>query len=107
LQGCIPTRYTSRRLEPQVRAALRRFPALVLPGPRRADKTWLLRHLFRGAANFRHRRAAEGFLDAARPPVILDEVQQVPEILAFVRARIDRQPRRLGQWLLSDSQEAP
>ena len=25
----------------------------------------------------------------------------------FVRARIDRQPRRTGQWLLTGSQEAP
>jgi predicted AAA+ superfamily ATPase len=100
-----------------VRAALRRFPALVLTGPRRAGKTWLLRrHLFPAAAYFlledpdivaRLRADPQGFLDAARPPVILDEVQHVPEIFAFVRARIDRQPRRVGQWLLTGSQEAP
>jgi hypothetical protein len=28
-------------------------------------------------------------------------------VFAFVRARIDRQPRRMGQWLLTGSQEAP
>jgi predicted AAA+ superfamily ATPase len=34
-------------------------------------------------------------------------VQNVPEIFAHVRARIDRAPRRVGQWLLTRSQEAP
>jgi len=46
-------------------------------------------------------------LDAVRTPVILDEVQNVPEVFALVRSRIDRQPRRVGQWLLTGSQEAP
>jgi predicted AAA+ superfamily ATPase len=39
--------------------------------------------------------------------VILDEVQNVPEIFTYVRSRIDRQPRRPGQWILTGSQEAP
>jgi predicted AAA+ superfamily ATPase len=42
-----------------------------------------------------------------KPPVILDEVQNVPEVFALVRARIDQQPRRTGQWFLTGSQEAP
>jgi hypothetical protein len=49
----------------------------------------------------------QGFLDAVKTPAILDEVQNVPEIFSFVRSRIDRQPRRTGQWLLTGSQEAP
>ncbi len=47
------------------------------------------------------------FLEEVRPPVILDEIQQVPEIFNYMRTRIDRSPRRKGQWLLSGSQEAP
>src|SRR5207244_1046802 len=42
-----------------------------------------------------------------KTPVILDEVQHVPEVLALVRARIDDKPRRMGQWFLTGSQEAP
>ncbi len=42
-----------------------------------------------------------------RAPVILDEVQNAPEILAYVRTRIDTAPRRSGQWILTGSQDAP
>jgi predicted AAA+ superfamily ATPase len=109
-------RHVPRALEAQVRRALRAFPALVLTGPRRAGKTWLLRHQFPEASYFlledpdvvaRLRADPQGFLDGVEAPAILDEVQHVPEVLAYVRSRIDRRPRRTGRWLLSGSQEAP
>ncbi len=108
-------RYVRRILEEQVRAAASRFPAVVLTGPRRAGKTSLLRHLFPKASYFlaedpdvvaRLRADPQGFLDGVRLPVVLDEVQHVPEVFAHVRARIDRHPRRAGQWFLTASQEA-
>ena len=109
-------RHIPRELETQVLKAARSFPALVLTGPRRAGKTWLLRRLFPNASYFlledpdivsRLRADPQGFLDALNTPVILDEVQNVPEVFAFVRSRIDGRPRRTGQWLLTGSQEAP
>jgi len=109
-------RYVHRELERQVARAVRAFPSLILTGPRRAGKTSLLRKLYPGASYFlledpdivaRLRADPQGFLDAVKTPAILDEVQNVPEVFAYVRSRVDRAPRRAGQWLLTGSQEAP
>jgi len=87
----------------------------VLTGPRRAGKTWLLRRLFPSASYYlfedpdvvvRFRHDPQGFLDGVRPPAILDEIQNVPEVFNYVRSRIDRTPRRTGRWFLTGSQEA-
>ena len=107
-------RYLNRELEARVRKAARNFPGVVLTGPRRAGKTCMLRHLWPAASYYlfedpdvvgRFRHDPQGFLDGVRLPVILDEIQNVPEVFNFVRARIDCAPRRTGQWFLTGSQE--
>jgi predicted AAA+ superfamily ATPase len=109
-------RHVPRELEAQVRHAARNFPAVVLTGPRRSGKTWLLRHLLPRASYVlvedpevvaRVRADPQGLLDALAPPVILDELQNAPGLFAHVRARIDRAPRRTGLWYLTASQDAP
>jgi hypothetical protein len=39
--------------------------------------------------------------------VILDEIQNAPDLLNYIRSRIDRHPAPKGRWLLTGSQEAP
>ena len=109
-------KYLTRELETQIRRARTGFPAIVLTGPRRAGKTWMLKHLFPRASYClledpntvaRIRADPEGFLDSVKAPVILDEIQNIPELFAYIRARIDRSPRKTGQWIITGSQEAP
>jgi predicted AAA+ superfamily ATPase len=108
-------RFIARELTPTLRKAAKAFPAVVLTGPRRSGKTYLLRGMYPNAQYFlledpsivaRLREDPAGFLDGLQPPVILDEVQNVPEVFAMVRARIDAKPKPHGQWFLTGSQES-
>lgn len=108
--------FLPRLLAGELARAARNFPVVILTGPRRAGKTTLLRHLFPKAdyrlledpdVIARVRSDPRGFLAELRPPVLLDEIQNAPELLNYVRTRVDAAPRRAGQWLLTGSQEAP
>ena len=109
-------KYIHRTLEKQLARAFRHFPAIILTGPRRAGKTTLLRKTFPKAAYHlvedpdvisRVRTDPRSFLDEMRGPTILDEIQNVPELLRYIRSRIDARPERMGRWLLTGSRDAP
>ena len=109
-------RYTHRRLADVVVKAARNFPAVVVTGPRRSGKTTLVRHLFPRAGyvlledpdiQARIRNDPRAFLEALRPPVVFDEIQNAPELFGYVRTLVDQSPRRFGQWIFTGSQEAP
>ncbi len=107
--------HIDRQLDRLVLHAARGFSSLILTGPRRAGKTTLLRHLFPRATYVlledpvvvaRVRSDPDGFLSELERPVILDEVQNAPQLFNHVRALIDAAPGRKGQWLFTGSQEA-
>jgi len=108
-------RYIQRLLAPQLQKASRAFSAILLTGPRQCGKTTLLKHLYPRASYVlledpdvvsRVRTDPRAFMDALQTPVILDEIQNAPELFNYVRARIDSAPGRTGQWILTGSQES-
>ena len=109
-------KYIPRQIELELLLSSKHFSGLILTGPRRAGKTTLLRKLFPKAQYYlledpdiiaRLRADPRSLIDEIRPPAILDEIQNVPEILSYVRTQIDRFPNKKGQWLLTGSQESP
>ena len=105
--------YIPRLLEKPFKEALTSFPVVFIGGPRRSGKTTLVKHL---GPRFRYVLLDEldvrafasedpkGFLDANPPPVIFDEIQNVPELLPYIKARADKD-KKPGQWILTGSQQ--
>lgn len=106
--------YYKREITPQLIAAAKMFPSIVLSGPRRAGKTTLLRKAFPKASYYlledpdlilRVKADPRGWLEEIQTPVIIDEIQNAPELFAFIRSKIDESPGHKGRWLLTGSQE--
>lgn len=109
-------RYIPRSLEREITKASRAFPTILVTGPRRAGKTTLLKKLFPKASYYlledpdavsRVKADPRSFVEEIRPPAILDEIQNAPELFNYLRTHIDEAPRRFGQWYFTGSQDAP
>lgn len=105
-------KWIQREMSERLRALLNSFPAILVSGPRQCGKSSLLKKLFPDFAYITFDDPfqvlkAEGsprqFLAELGTPVILDEIQYVPELFRFIKMEIDAN-RRNGQYLLTGSQ---
>ena len=106
--------FITRSLESVLRRAVSEFPAVLLTGPRQSGKTTLLQELFGQQYRYVSLEAPDvriaavqdprGFLEQYSPPVIMDEVQHVPDLFPYIKEKIDADRGRTGQYLLTGSQ---
>lgn len=103
----------SRHITPRVREALADTPVVVLNGARQVGKSTLARQL--AAEQGRRyvtldeasmlsaaRGDPRGFLEGLQAPLVLDEVQRVPDLFLAIKYEVDRN-RVPGRYLLTGS----
>ena len=89
------------------------FPVVTLTGPRQSGKTTLVKEVFHGydyqsleLPDVREfaREDPRGFLKQFDWPVILDEVQRVPDLLSYIQVFVDEDSGHMGRFILTGSQ---
>lgn len=107
--------YIPRQIEQVLSRLVLQFPALAVSGPRQSGKSTLLKKLFSTTHQYisfddpviREQAKSDPnlFLDNLEEKVILDEIQYVPEILSYIKIRIDNERHKKGRYLFTGSQK--
>ncbi len=91
--------YIDRQISSSILTAVKYYPAIIITGPRQSGKTTLARHLFPDYTfvniediSTRNRALDDpnDFLDSLGQYAIIDEIQNLPELLSSIQARVDR-----------------
>ena len=105
--------YYERTIEPTIKKISETFPVLIVTGPRQVGKTTLLSRMAEKSRKIVSldqptvrafaKKDPELFLQRYAPPVLIDEVQYVPELLDYIKVYVDRE-KRCGDFWLTGSQ---
>jgi len=105
--------WIERQITDQVNRCVRSRPAILLTGARQTGKSTLLQHMYPDTTYITFdylqqveaaKEAPEQFLSRFHDPVILDEIQYVPELFRELKIVIDNQRDRYGRWIMTGSQ---
>lgn len=106
--------YLPREVETEFRQLCVEYPVVLVTGVRQAGKSTMLEHFLELGRrevtldDLDERALAqedpELFLQAHRPPVLIDEVQYAPELFPYLKMYADRHPEEFGAIWLTGSQ---
>ena len=104
--------YIARHMEQKILDLSKFFSALLITGPRQAGKTTMLKELaaregigrgYVSLDDLNTRDMAKNdpklFLQLHKPPVIIDEVQYVPELFSYIKIHVDEHHMPGAFWL--------
>ena len=103
-----------REISDWLKTMAREYAVLSIMGPRQSGKTTLAKTLFPdyGYVNLedpdlRHAAESDGadFMNKHPAPLIIDEVQRVPELLSRIQVRVDESPARKAAYILTGSHQ--
>jgi len=107
-------KYFSRDIESVLKKAAGQFRVLALTGMRQTGKSTLLNYLFKKTHHYvsldnpRDLKLAQDdpelFFDEYKAPLIIDEIQYAPQLLPYIKMRVDKSSKR-GQFILTGSQQ--
>ena len=101
-----------RLLADKLKSMATKFPVIAITGPRQSGKTTLCKELFKdyryvSLENPDNRQFAledpKGFLSEYSHNIIIDEVQNVPELFSYIQEIVDNSKQN-GQFILIGSQ---
>ena len=104
-----------RTVSEYIKSCMRDYFSVAVFGPRQCGKTTLVQELYPDFSyanledmNIRNlaKNDPEEFFTRFPEPVIIDEIQRVPELLSTVQVRIDRSKKK-GQYIITGSQQIP
>lgn len=106
--------YRHRTLETFIKKATRQFPVLLITGPRQVGKTTILQHLSDKKRTYISlddptmallaREEPSLFLQRFKPPLLIDEIQYVPQLLPLIKLYVDKH-KKMGDFWLTGSQQ--
>ena len=103
-----------RKIEQELSIAANEYPVITIIGPRQSGKTTLAKKVFRQHTyvnlehpELRHLAVSDPktFMFRYPPPVIFDEIQNVPELLSWIQILVDENPELTAGYILTGSHQ--
>lgn len=96
-------KYIEREISSSVLRAAKYFPVTTITGPRQSGKSTLCQHLFTDYKRYnledmalreKIKEDAKGFIESCGDKVIIDEVQNIPDLFSYIQIAVDDNPDR-------------
>ena len=103
-----------RTIEKELITTSREYPVITITGPRQAGKTTLARNTFPNHTYVNLEQPEirsfaledpKSFFHRFPPPIIIDEIQRVPELLSWIQVISDENQDKTAQFILTGSHQ--